>query len=313
MRVPKVQRDAVRRCLTTAAAAALVATLAGCGGVQVRATDTVPRPLVDELPLRAGIYYSKEFRDYTAREERWNTKWTITLGPAQVTETERLAKALFASVIAVADLAKPPPLDLILEPRIEEYSFVTPRDSGAELYAVTIKYRINVYDGAAHLVDSLVFTGYGSEAAGNFSSSAPLAAATAKAMRDAAAKFASEFGEQAVVQKLARHEPVEPLPASGQAPAEGSVAEVKQPSGPPPTPKIAPTAAPAAAATAVPAEPAPAPTPEPASAPAPAPAPAPGSSAAPAPAVPPAAPAPAAPDPTPVVPATAPPPAAPGG
>jgi hypothetical protein len=220
--------------------------LGGCGGVKVRATSAVPVPLVDELPLKAGIYYSPEFRDYVAREERWGTKWEITLGPAHVVQIDRLAKAMFLSVTSVADVAKPPepPLDVIIEPRFEEYSFVTPRDAGAELFAVTIKYRVNVYDGAAHLVDSLVFTGYGNASAGGLSSTTPLAVATQKAMRDAGAKFATEFPDQPVVQKLARHETVAPLPsgsATGAAPG-GAIGEVTPPAGAPPTPKPAPPA-----------------------------------------------------------------------
>jgi hypothetical protein len=235
--------------------------LVGCGGVKVRATSAVPVPLVDELPLKAGIYYSPEFRNYVAREERWGTKWEITLGPAHVVQIDRLAKAMFASVTSVADVAKPPepPLDVIVEPRFEEYSFVTPRDAGAELFAVTIKYRVNVYDGAAHLVDSLVFTGYGNAAAGGLSSTTPLAVATQKAMRDAGAKFATEFPEQPVVQKLARHEAVEPLPSGSAVAAApgGSIGEVTPPAGAPPAPKPPPPATAAA------------PTPNPPSAPSP--------------------------------------------
>ena len=276
-----------------APAALLLAALAGCGGVKVRAIDTVPKPLVDELPLRAGTYYSNEFKTYTAKEDRWNTHWTVSLGPAQLTYSERLAKAMFASVLPVADLSKPPPVDLILEPRVEEYSFITPRDAGADLYAVTIKYRVNVYDGAARLIDSLIFTGYGTEVAANLSSSAPLATATSKAMRDAAAKFASEFADQPVVQKLARHETVEPLPVSGQAAAPGSVAEVKMPAGPPPAPKAPPPAAGPTPAAAAPADSAASEAPAP---------------SAPAPEATPAAPAPSAPAPevtTPAAPAAA--------
>src|ERR1700741_4930885 len=82
-----VQRHTRQR-LLTAGALMLLAALAACGGVKVRAVDTVPKPLVDELPLRAGLYYSSEFKTYTAREERWNTRWTISLGPAQVTYSE---------------------------------------------------------------------------------------------------------------------------------------------------------------------------------------------------------------------------------
>ncbi|MBS0396370.1 MAG: hypothetical protein JSR54_17260, partial [Proteobacteria bacterium] len=197
--------------------------LAACGGVQVRGEAPLPRPLLEPLPLRAGIYYSPAFRSYEAHEERFKTKWNIALGAGHVAAIDRLARAMFASVTPVADLARPAPvpLDLILEPRIEEYSFVTPRDAGSALYAVTIKYRINLYDGTARLIDSLVLTGFGNEVATMLSSAAPLAAATRKAMRDAGAKFAAEFADQPVVRKLVRHEPVEPAAIAAARSEEG--------------------------------------------------------------------------------------------
>jgi hypothetical protein len=285
----------IKRILTLAVIA-FAAALAGCGGVKVTADNPVPAPLVEELPLKAGVYYSAEFRNYAAHEERWSTKWQVELGAAHVAAIDRLTKAMFAGVTPIADLSKLPatPLDLILEPRFEEYSFLTPRDSGSEVFAVTIKYRINIYDGQARLIDSLVLTGFGNELAGSLSSSAPLAVATRKAMRDAGAKFAAEFPDQPVVQKLLRHEPVEPI-AQGSAAAEGSIGEV-QPTATKPAPAPRPAPAAAAPATSAPAAtsetaPAAAPTPEaPVVAPAPEAAPA-ASPTATAPAAPPAAPA----------------------
>jgi len=244
--------------------AMLAAMLGGCGGVHVTAEVTLPRPLVEELPLRAGVYYSAEFRNYTAHEERWGTKWEVGLGTAHVAAIDRLTKSMFESVTPVVDLAKlpPVPLDIILEPRFEEYSFLTPRDAGAEIFAVTIKYRINIYDARARLIDSLVLTGFGNEQAGSLSSSKPLALATRKAMRDAGAKFAAEFPDQPVVRKLVRHEPVTPIAQGSEAASEGSIGEVQPAAGKPaPAPAATPTPAAAskAAAGATPTAAAPAP------------------------------------------------------
>jgi hypothetical protein len=203
--------------------------LAGCGGVNVRPQDQVPTPLVDELPLRAGIYYSPEFRAYVHREERWGTKWEAQLGAAHVTKLNRLLLAMMPGLVEVQDLSSPPqpPLQLILEPRFEEYSFITPRDAGAEYYAVTIKYRMNLYDGQARLIDSLVYTGYGNEEGGGLTTEAPLVAATQKAMRDAGAKFATEFPDQATVKKLLAGETVPPVQGGGApAAAIGGIEEV---------------------------------------------------------------------------------------
>jgi hypothetical protein len=242
---------AIDRLRTAAAGLAAGFALAGCSGVQIRAEDHVPTPLVDEVPLRAGVFYSPDFRAFTHREERWGTKWQVVLGGAHVTKLDRLLHAMFPKLVDVPDLAKPPepPLDLILEPRFEEYSFVTPRDAGAQYYAVTIRYRLNLYDGRARLIDSLVYTGYGSSPASGISTEKPLLEATDAAMRDAGAKFATEFAEQATVQKLVRGETPEPLPSNAAAAGgEGAIDEVGPSTGPPESPPAGGAAAPAASA-----------------------------------------------------------------
>jgi hypothetical protein len=90
----------------------------------------------------------------------------------------------------------------ILEPSVEEYAFVTPRDAGSPFYAVSIKYRVNVYLPDGKLADSWGFTGYGTAPAGGLSDTEPLQNATALAMRDAGAKLAVEFRDQAIVRGL---------------------------------------------------------------------------------------------------------------
>jgi hypothetical protein len=90
----------------------------------------------------------------------------------------------------------------ILEPSVEEFAFVTPRDAGSPFFAVSIKYRVNVYLPNGKLADSWGFTGYGTAPAEGLSSAPPLQTATALAMRDAGAKLAVEFREQAIVRGL---------------------------------------------------------------------------------------------------------------
>jgi hypothetical protein len=90
----------------------------------------------------------------------------------------------------------------ILEPSVEEYAFVTPRDAGSPFFAVSIKYRVNVYTADGKLADSWGFTGYGTSPAGGLSNTEPLENATALAMRDAGAKLIVEFRDQPVVRGL---------------------------------------------------------------------------------------------------------------
>jgi hypothetical protein len=189
--------------------------LAGCGASQMRPVDRSPTPLVDALPLDAGLYLDSEFRQYVYKEKRWNIDWEVALGEAGVTHANRMAKASFRAVREVKMLNAPgePALALVLAPRIEEFAFVTPRDAGGSLYQVTLRFRMNVHDSQGRLVDSLVYTGYGANGSGSsLGSTAPLTAATELALRDAGAKFLTEFPLQPVVQQLLRGEAPTPVP-----------------------------------------------------------------------------------------------------
>jgi hypothetical protein len=201
----------VRRWLTVfvlAAAAALTA----CGDVNVAADVDFPKPLIEPLPLKLGVYYSDDFAKYQHAEERWGVEWKIELGKFHVMMTERLFGAAFRDLVELKAPADGQNADVraVIEPRIEQYSFITPRDTGAKYYAVTIKYRLNVFAPDGRLADSLTFTGYGSAPSSGMTSTKPMLVATRKAMRDAAAKFLVQFPEQDVVKKL-----VAGLPISG--------------------------------------------------------------------------------------------------
>ncbi|HZF24911.1 MAG TPA: hypothetical protein VEZ88_01525 [Steroidobacteraceae bacterium] len=191
----------------------LIATgFAGCGGVNIATESSVPVPLVDPMPVTVGVYYSEDFSKATHAEERWGTDWKVDLGPYHVHMADKLFAAEFRETVPVTDLkALPanPPFKAIIEPRIEQFSFITPRDTGAKYFAVTIRYRLNVYAPDGTLADSLTFTGYGSNGSGSgMSSTRPMIAATRAAMRDAAAKFLVQFPEQDVAKKLLAGEPL---------------------------------------------------------------------------------------------------------
>ena len=191
--------------------------LAGCGANQVRPVDRSPTPLMDALPLDAGLYLDSELRQYVYKEKRWNIDWQVALGEAAVAHANRMAKATFRTVREVKALNAPgePALALVLAPRVEEFAFVTPRDAGGSLYQVTLRFRMNVHDSQGRLVDSLVYTGYGATGSGSgLGSEGPLTAATELALRDAGAKFLTEFPLQPVVQQVLRGEAPVPVPQS---------------------------------------------------------------------------------------------------
>lgn len=243
------------------AAAALVL-LAGCGPVRLVANTNIPTPLIVKIPVGIALFVPKEFAQYVHREERWSTDWNVDLGKAQTEGITRLMNAMFERVVQVDSINAGAQLGsqirAILEPSIEEYAFVTPRDAGSPFFAVSIKYRVNVYSPEGKLADSWGFTGYGTAPSQGISSSTPLAAATALAMRDAGAKLAVEFRDQAIVRGLlpeAENADTPPAPTSEPtAPSETETPTSKpsetttpQPSETP-TPKSEPTTPPQAPA-----------------------------------------------------------------
>jgi hypothetical protein len=101
----------------------------------------------------------------------------------------------------------------VIEPVLEDFAFVTPADSGTDVYAVSLKYRVNGYKPDGQFTESWSFTGYGAAASGGLlgSSTEALQKATQLALRDAGARLVTELREQAIVRGL--------MPADATTPA----------------------------------------------------------------------------------------------
>jgi hypothetical protein len=214
-------RNIIRPGRATCVALALAA-IAGCGDVKVKAEPKLPTALVSKLPLTVGVYYADNFRTYKHREDRWGSGYEVDLGPGHVHLADQLFNLEFAGTVPVASLDAVPKdahFAAIVEPRIERFSFLTARDTGGQYFAVTIDYRLNLFNAKGERIDSFTFVGYGSAPSTGMSSANPLAAATQSAMRDAAAKFLVQFPEQGTVKKLLAGEPVAPLGAASVASA----------------------------------------------------------------------------------------------
>jgi hypothetical protein len=224
---------------TTTLRAVLAATglalLAGCTTTSLETKAQLPPPLLEQLPVRVGIHYSEEFSKYVHKETRGSIDYEVNLGPAHVTNLDWLLKAMFREIVHVEDPTRisgiSPPLAFVVEPKFEEYSFLTPKDVAGEAFIVTIRYLLTVYDGSGARVDSFTFTGYGREKARTLASKEPLALATQRAMRDAGAKVAVELTDQDSVRLLLRGAG-SPLPASPPAPPEVLKAPSAQPGAP---------------------------------------------------------------------------------
>jgi hypothetical protein len=201
----------------------LIGLLAGCGSTQFEAQPVIPPPLVTRIPVVVGVHLPPEFREAVHREKRDGTDYVITLGKAQADGFGRLMEAMFTRVVPLADpalaAATDPEIRGVLEPVLEEFSFVTPRDTGTSLYAVSLRYRINAYAPDGRPADSWTFTGYGALQSGSVPGGGTelLRQAAGLAMRDAGTKLVVEFREQAIARGLLEATPA-PTPVEAQPP-----------------------------------------------------------------------------------------------
>lgn len=198
------------RIAVAGAFAATLLLLAACGPTQFEAKTDIPQPLIEKIPVVVGVHLPLEFTDKVYEEKRPNGggSYQIGLGKAQSAGFMRVLHAMFQRVVPVtapqAAAATDPEIRGVLEPVLEDFAFVTPVDSGTQTYAASLRYTIRLYSPQGELAESWTFTGYGSQPASSFPGKGDeaLAAATRSAMRDAGAKLAAEFREQAIARGL---------------------------------------------------------------------------------------------------------------
>ena len=191
--------------------ALVVILLSACGDVSIKPEARLPKPLIVQMPADVGLIIPADTRKYVDKETRFGVDWTVDLGPGEVRLMQDVFKDLFHHVEEFKDLDAAragKDLKALFETRVDQYSFVTARETKGRYYAVTIRYRINLYTPQGEQVDSYTLTGYGNSLALGMSGSKPLTQATAGAMRDAAAKFLVQFPEQSAGQQLTRNETV---------------------------------------------------------------------------------------------------------
>ena len=167
---------------------------------------SVPTPLVAQIPLRLGIYYSDSFKNFSYEESlKSEGNWTIELGQQNVLFFRELFTTLFLKVIEVdeeqlsAEAIQALGLDGVLIPEIEEYGFLTPGISGLKFYSASVKYNLRLLNRQAAVTGEWHVVGYGKSEGGTFQGGEAVNSATLLAIRDGGARIAIDFPRQAFV------------------------------------------------------------------------------------------------------------------
>jgi len=165
----------------------------GCGTTVPAMNMEFPTPLIENLPISIGVYYDDDLRNFTYNETVSDgSSWTIELGQNNTRLFDRLFGAMFSRTTRVDDIENgPDDIQAIIQPILEEYAFLTPNELGSRFYAVSIRYRLILYDTAGTELADWPINAYGQSRSGIFNAgrgkTGPLQNATDLAMRDAAA------------------------------------------------------------------------------------------------------------------------------
>lgn len=163
----------------------VLAFLVGCaGGASVTVNTSIPKPLVDSMPVEVGVYYDETLAGYVHEEDlEYLGEYRIDLGTSQIPVFERVFDAMFDRVVPVADRVRgqlvatavasteateegevastpigPDPqrilaelkrqnveLDALLIPKIQQLQFAIPEQTRTDFYEVWIRYEMQLY------------------------------------------------------------------------------------------------------------------------------------------------------------------------
>jgi hypothetical protein len=237
------------------------AALGGCAKVLVHPEGDLPKPVIVATPAKVGVVVTPETAHYTHKESRASVDYEADLGPSHKHLVEEIFGAEFteAKIFESVDAARAEPGILaIFEPRIDQFSFASAKETGGVYCAVTIRYQIAVFAPDGSLVDNLTLTGYGSGPAPKIGNGEEeLGIAAYAAMRDAAAKFLTQFPDLELAKPLlasqALKAKVQPVPGSSEALAANTETIEQVPINDPPVAQITSPASSPMSAPAVPA------------------------------------------------------------
>jgi len=213
--VKKIHRTQLLRHTVSLVLAVL---MTGCMTTSVEVPTTqFPVPLMQQLPVRMGLYLPEELRNYEFRQDLGDAGvFEIEIGPAQEAMFTNLLTGMFAKVVPASDPVTFDTLeaDAVLVPRIAEMQFSTPQQTRTDYYEVWIRYDMALYNQDGTVLVQWPLTAYGKANTQNYllaSTSPTLTQAALNACRDAMAFFTVQFQTLPGVQQwLQATTPIQP-------------------------------------------------------------------------------------------------------
>ena len=136
----------------------------GCvSRTEIQLSYDLPDPLIQSLPLRAGVYYAPELDNLVFEEKIQGLgSYKIELQDTQSTMFQTALDALFDDVVPIESFdTQPAGLDLLIVPRLVEFQISVPQQTRSELYEVWLRYSMELYTPQGQEIHKWGFAAYG--------------------------------------------------------------------------------------------------------------------------------------------------------
>ena len=181
--------------------------LGACGGAQVEMQSSYPLPLVQPIPVRAGLLTDAEFKTYKHEESiDGYGDWSLSFGQDQQRMFEQTMRGVFATAANVGGLGEAAQgTELIVRPSVVRSEISIPEQTQTEFFEVRIVYRIELLEPQGREVLNWTVSAYGRSDTRNYrvlgsaEAGPALAAATRTALRDASALISRQLAMQSGV------------------------------------------------------------------------------------------------------------------
>lgn len=172
---------------------ALAWLVSGCAGT-VKVAPAYPAPVVAADPEKIGVFYSPAFRTWKYHNE--DSGVDFELGSKQLALFDAVFQRMFPNAVSLKKIrSEASPLAWQIKPVTTEYAFLAPKDTDTDFYAISIKYRLEIYSSTGEHVADWPLVAYGRSRGKFLYWKESLGEATTYALRDAAAALVSGFGD----------------------------------------------------------------------------------------------------------------------
>lgn len=157
---------------------------------------SVPKLLIEKLPISAKIRYSEAFSNYMfAESDSRRVLETVKFGQAQ----RKVFDQTFNSILTI-NQDDSTTSQLIIEPEVIEFQYAVPAETKLSIYEVWLKYRIKVTDSQGSILADWVVKGYGKTPSRALVSPSIMFDEVCNiALRDVSAQLALGFGQQSSI------------------------------------------------------------------------------------------------------------------